>query len=56
MRLLEGDLIGPGIDHGEQIALLDQLALLEVHLDQLAADLGPQVTVASGVTVPRPSR
>ncbi len=38
--LLQGDLVGPRINHGQQITLLDELALGEGDLDELARDLG----------------
>ena len=42
-RLLQRDLVGPRIDQGQQVALLDHLAFLEVDLDELAGDLGLDV-------------
>ena len=38
--LLQGRLIGPGIDDEEQVALFDVLALLKIDLDQLPGDPG----------------
>ena len=42
-RLLQGHVVGPRIDHGQQVALLDHLAFLELDLDELAGDLGLDV-------------
>ena len=38
-RLSQRDLIGPRIDMGEEVALVDHLAFLERDLDELAVDL-----------------
>ena len=56
LRLGERRLIGPRVDLGEEVALLDDLAFGEADLHQLAGDLGLTVTVANGVTVPSASR
>ena len=38
-RLLQGDVVGPRIDQGQNVALLHHLAFLEVDLEELAGDL-----------------
>jgi len=42
-RLLERHVVRPRIDHGQEVALLDHLAFLELDLDELAGDLGLHV-------------
>ena len=42
LRLFQPDLVGPRIDDEQQVALVDDLAVLEMDLGQRAADLGPQ--------------
>jgi hypothetical protein len=39
LRLAQGRLEGPRVDGEEQVALADLLSFLEVHLEDLAADL-----------------
>ncbi len=43
LRLLDGDLIGPGVDHEQQLALLDDLAVREADGLQVARDPGAHV-------------
>ena len=39
LRLLQRHVVGPRIDHREEVALLDRLAFGELDLDELAGDL-----------------
>jgi hypothetical protein len=43
LRLFQLDLIGPGIDDEEQVALVHDLPVLEMDLGQRTAHLGPQL-------------
>ncbi len=42
LRLLELDLVGAWIDREEKVALVDDLAVLEMDLGERSADLGTQ--------------
>ena len=52
LRRRQRRLIGPRVDHEQQVALLDHLAVLEMDLGQITADAGADLDVVDGGELP----